>query len=287
MNSAPSVPGLGSSVVGSPFNAPNATTNSLTSNPLLVLLSDPAQGGRAEVFPAGAIVHEQDTVADTLYVVQRGQVRVHRMGPESQTLLLDIHGPGAWFGAASLTASATHHSRATAVVPSTVLKVSTAAVSRALLQQPALALEMVRQLASREQAARDDHARLVFDDCNARLITTLIRFSTTAAAQPFEGGEGNQGIVLRITHQQLAQAVGVARETVSLALTQLRRQNLLRTGRNQLFFDPEALRQFAQRGGLTRPAPERDTNEDAYENSHARPTGNRPPDEDSPTSQVA
>ena len=44
--------------------------------------------------------------------------------------------------------------------------------------------------------------------------------------------------------QQLAQAVGVARETVSLALTQLRHQNLLRTGRNQLFFDPEALRRF-------------------------------------------
>ena len=49
-------------------------------------------------------------------------------------------------------------------------------------------------------------------------------------------------MVLRITHQQLAQAVGAARETISLALTQLRQRELLRTGRNQLFFNPDVLR---------------------------------------------
>jgi len=37
--------------------------------------------------------------------------------------------------------------------------------------------------------------------------------------------------------------VGVARETISLALAQLRRRTLLRTGRNQLTFQPQALRE--------------------------------------------
>ena len=87
-------------------------------------------------------------------------------------------------------------------------------------------------------------ANLIFQDCNNRLIQTLIRFSHSAAATP-AGDE----VVLRITHHQLAQAVGVARETVSLALTQLRHRNLLRTGRNQLTFNPEALRQFKNNCG--------------------------------------
>ena len=91
--------------------------------------------------------------------------------------------------------------------------------------------------------AREDAACLVFDDCNQRLIKTLLQFSRTAAATPHP-----EGVVLRITHQQLAQAVGAARETVSLALTQLRQQNLLRTGRNQLFFNPEVLEKFSRRG---------------------------------------
>jgi len=108
-----------------------------------------------------------------------------------------------------------------------------------LSHRPEMALELNRQLAVKLQASRDDAARLVFEDCNARLIRTLLHFSSSAASQPRE-----DGVVLRITHNQLAQAIGVARETVSLALTQLRQQNLLRTGRNQLFFNPDTLRNF-------------------------------------------
>ena len=69
-----------------------------------------------------------------------------------------------------------------------------------------------------------------------------MRFSESAAATQHDGG-----VVLRITHQQLAQAVGVARETVSVALTQLRQRNLLRTGRNQLIFNPQALRDLKKK----------------------------------------
>ena len=101
----------------------------------------------------------------------------------------------------------------------------------------------MKQLAHKMISARSDAAGLVFDDCQARLLKTLVRFSRSAAATP-----NADGVVLRITHQQLAQAVGVARETVSLALTQLRQQNLLRTGRNQLMFNPEHLRNAARNG---------------------------------------
>jgi CRP-like cAMP-binding protein len=54
--------------------------------------------------------------------------------------------------------------------------------------------------------------------------------------------------VLRITHKQLAQAVGAARETISVCLTELRLKNLIRTGRNQLIFDPEQLQALDPNG---------------------------------------
>ena len=48
-------------------------------------------------------------------------------------------------------------------------------------------------------------------------------------------------VVLRLTHEEIADAVGVARETVSVALMQLRRKNAVKTGRNRLTFSPEQL----------------------------------------------
>src|SRR2546421_279162 len=78
-------------------------------------------------------------------------------------------------------------------------------------------------------------------DESARLVNTMLRFSHSAAAE-----RHGDSIELHITHDQLAQAVGVARETVSLALTEMRHQNLVRTGRNRVIFNPDALREFSQ-----------------------------------------
>jgi CRP/FNR family transcriptional regulator len=102
----------------------------------------------------------------------------------------------------------------------------------------------LRDVARRLHAARTATSRFVFDDCERRIVKTLIDFSRTAAASPTTGDE----VALRITHQQLAQAIGVARETVSLALTKLRRQSLVQTGRNRLVFNPVTLQEFASRG---------------------------------------
>jgi CRP/FNR family transcriptional regulator len=109
-------------------------------------------------------------------------------------------------------------------------------VLQVLSQKPEALLALTRQLADRVVEARDDAAKLIFDDCRQRLVRSLIHFSRSAASTPHESG-----VVLHLTHGQLAQAIGVARETVSLTLTQLKQQNLLRTGRNRLYFDPETL----------------------------------------------
>ena len=125
------------------------------------------------------------------------------------------------------------------VVSSVITEVSSDRFLSLISSHPKALTEMVRHLASKVAAARNDASSMVFDDCYGRLLKTLIRFSSSSAASTTDGAT-----VLRITHLQLAQCVGVARETISLALTQLRHKNVLRTGRNQLSFKIDALRTF-------------------------------------------
>lgn len=205
------------------------------------LVGDPSLGARLIEVGAGTAFHEPASSARNVYFIQTGQVRVYQVGPgaEPAVRLLEILGPGDWFGVAALTRAPEYGTRAVAMTGCTVSEIPAEKLLAA--RQPALAAELVAQLADKLQKAYRDAACLVFDDCNSRLIKTLVQFSRSAAASPRE-----DGVVLRITHQQLAQAVGAARETISLALTQLRQQNLLRTGRNQLFFNPEVLEQFSR-----------------------------------------
>lgn len=194
--------------------------------------------------PIGEIIHRADTPAEKIFFIHRGEVRLYQAGPDGLSRLVDILGPGDWFGIAALAGSPTCEKSAVAVSTAAISEMPVEQFLGALEENPPAATAFMRQLAQRLHTARTTAARFVFDDCERRILKTLIDFSQTAAASRLEGDE----ILLRITHNQLAQAIGVARETVSLALTKLRRQNLLQTGRNKLVFNPIALREFEARG---------------------------------------
>jgi CRP/FNR family transcriptional regulator len=221
-----------------------AGTNGHNGSALSIMLADASLGADRTEKHAPTVLFEPNTPAKHIYLIDSGQVRIHQIAVDGSTRLVDILGPGDWFGIAALCGADTYGSQAVIVSTAVLWSLPADRLLQSLRQQPTIAVEMVAHLAGRLEAANDAAAHLVFDDCNQRLIQTLVKFSRTAAATPQEDG----GVVLRITHQQLAQAVGAARETISLALTQLRQQNLLRTGRNRLMFDPKALDQFSKRG---------------------------------------
>ena len=223
----------------SPARAAGATKNGDVSD----LLQDPSLGARLVEATTGTVLADAGDPAVSVFFVHTGQVRIYQSGPENSARLLEILGPGDWFGVPSLAGAEVYGTRAVAVSAVTVSEVPAEKWLALLSTQPGVATQWVARLAEKLVQAREDAACLVFDDCNQRLIKTLLAFSRSAASTPHP-----EGVVLRITHQQLAQAVGAARETVSLALTQLRQQNLLRTGRNQLFFNPEVLEKFSRRG---------------------------------------
>jgi CRP-like cAMP-binding protein len=227
---------------GRVLNSGDDTMQEVTSqklSPFAELFNDPAVQARRANVAAGTVIYEPDDAAQHVHFIHRGQVRVYQVGPDGEQRLVEILGPNDWFGVAALAKAPKQGLKAVVVNAAVISEADADKIYEAVTRNPQAALELSKQLAAKVQAAHDEAANLIFQDCNDRLIQTLIRFSQSAAATPTE-----EGVVLRITHHQLAQAVGVARETVSLALTQLRHRNLLRTGRNQLSFNPEALKQF-------------------------------------------
>ena len=215
------------------FVSPRVTGES----PFAALLKEPVlQAHRIQV-PAKAVVYQPNDPAKNLYFIHHGQVRTYQVAPTGSRRLVEILGAHEWCGAAALARMEQYGEAAEAVVPTTLSIISTERLFAHLSSEPNTALELIKQLATKLTAFREDASGLVFDDCNHRLIRTLVHLSESPAASP-----SGDGVVVHITHQQLAQKVGVARETISLALAQLRRRNLLRTGRNQLIFQPQALR---------------------------------------------
>jgi len=207
-------------------------------NPFNALLREPALQAHKIQVPAKAVIYQPGDLARNMYFIHHGQVRTYQVAPTGSRRLVEILGTNEWCGAAALARLEHYGEAAEAVVPTTVSIISAERLFAYLAHEPSMGLELIKQLATKLTAFREDASGLVFEDCNHRLIRTLVHLSESPAASP-----SGDGVVVHITHQHLAQKVGVARETVSLALAQLRRRNLLRTGRNQLIFQPQALRE--------------------------------------------
>lgn len=220
-----------------------ATSRPAAESPLAGLLREPSlQSHRIQV-PAKAQLYQPTDPARNLFFIHQGQVRTYQIAPTGSRRLVEILGGDQWCGAAALARMEHYGEAAEAVVPTTLSIVSAERLFEILPHESATAMELIRQLAAKLTVFREDAAGLVFEDCHHRLIRALVNLSDSPAASP-----SAEGVILRITHQQLAQKVGVARETVSLALAQLRRRNLLRTGRNQLIFQPQTLRDLDGNG---------------------------------------
>jgi CRP/FNR family transcriptional regulator, cyclic AMP receptor protein len=215
-----------------------ATTRPQAESPLAGLLREPALQPHRIQLPPKAVIYQPADPAKSIYFIQHGQVRTYQTSGASRRMV-ELLGPGEWCGAASLARHQTYGEAAEAIVPTTLTIIAADRLFAYLAMQPSAAAELIHQLAAKLTAFREDAAGLVFEDCNRRLVRTLVTLSQSPAAS-----HNADGVIVHITHQQLAQKVGVARETVSLALAQLRRRNLLRTGRNQLIFKPQTLKDW-------------------------------------------
>jgi CRP-like cAMP-binding protein len=132
-----------------------------------------------------------------------------------------------------------HGKLATSVGDSQVRAVPADRLRSALATRGELAVQFVEILALQLHNIWTDGSTFVFDDCRIRLIRKLLWFANSPAAQSAAGG-----VELHITHAQLAQAIGAARETVSICLMALRKENLVQTRRNRVIYDPDHLSQL-------------------------------------------
>jgi CRP-like cAMP-binding protein len=200
------------------------------------LVCNPALGASRRSAAAGSALHEPGMPAENFFLIQKGQVRLYELSADGSRRLRDILGPGEWFGAEALAALSCYGCQARAHSPTTVYILAAQRLLAALARQPEAGLELVRQLAVKLNVAAEDAGHMVFDDCRRRLIKAMLKFGHSAAARMVDGM-----VVLHMTHEQLAQAIGAARETVSLVINELRRQKLVHTSRNRLSFEFPAL----------------------------------------------
>ncbi|MBK6494883.1 MAG: Crp/Fnr family transcriptional regulator [Gemmatimonadetes bacterium] len=160
-----------------------------------------------------------------LYLVLDGQVRIYRTATDGREQTLSLEGPGRPVAELPLFDGGPYPASAVTVTPSRLAFLPRAEFEHAFQTDPDVATAVVRALGARLRHLVQLVETLAFRDVAARLAMLL---ADQADQRGTVVGDGVRLELLR-TQEQLAAAIGTARESVSRAMKQLKTKGLIRS----------------------------------------------------------
>lgn len=191
-----------------------------------------AAHGTSHAFAAGDVLFLEGDRSRSVYVCVEGRVRVFLTLPSGKELLLGIKMPGDEFGELSAIDGRPRSASAVAMEPTVVAKMPGNEFLDELMRCPALAAEVLRNLADR---IRRVNARLSARSAESTAVRTghlLVELSTLVVKhRATDDRTSSCRVELAITQHDLADWIGATREATSRALATFRQAGLVETSR--------------------------------------------------------
>jgi CRP/FNR family cyclic AMP-dependent transcriptional regulator len=184
----------------------------------------------------------QGQIADSVYFIEDGLIKLTRDSGAGERIILTICGPSHFVGEETLSeTSQNYYSEAEVLSPATLIRIPRESMRRVLASNPEFAGAFISYLLEHKMQLAHKVELLCLHDVEYRILHYLAELS--ALVKPLEDGGGYQ---LPITQLELADLIGATRETTSTTLNQLERRGLLKLSRRLLTIaSPVTLRSAA------------------------------------------
>jgi CRP/FNR family transcriptional regulator, cyclic AMP receptor protein len=177
-----------------------------------------------------------------VYFLNGGRVKVSKVTRDGRELTLAYRVPGEIFGELCLVEGTPREEMAEAMDNALITSVERTYFESLVRRFPALSLELMRLANARRREVESKIARLIFRDVNSKLAELLLNLGMEYGVEDSRGTL----VAIKITHQEMANLIGSTRETVSLTLSQFKRQGLITMdGRKIIVIDYDGLKALA------------------------------------------
>ena len=173
--------------------------------------------------PTGKIFYMPNDTGEVMFILKKGRVQLYRMSSEGRKLMIATLGAGTVFGEMALTGQGMYDTFAEAAEDSLICIMKRRDVEKLLLSKPKVAIRLLGLISQRLRQAEEKLEETLFRDVPRRLAALLLRLRTEQGSD-----------IIGVTHEDLAEQLGVYRETVTTALSTLQREDLISLGRKKI-----------------------------------------------------
>jgi len=172
-------------------------------------------------FAKGEIIYTPGETGEMLFLLREGAVQIYRMSPEGRKLVIAHLLPHSFFGELSCIGQGMYDTFAEVTEDSTIVTMNCEVLNTLLASKPQVARRILEAFGRRVLEAERQLEETVFKGMAARVAALLLREAS--------GDEING-----LSHQDIAERLGVYRETATNALNELKSASLISIGRKRI-----------------------------------------------------
>lgn len=177
--------------------------------------------GTTRTYSKQTILINEGDRSDFLYVILEGRVKVFVGDEKGREVILNIQGPGEYFGEIALLDESPRSASVMTLEPSRLAFVSREELTRYLSEHPDASVKLLRAFALRIRELTELAKNLALSDVYGRVARTLLKMARER--------DGQWVIEQRLTHQDIADMVGASREMVSRIMKDLAKGGYIQT----------------------------------------------------------
>ena len=186
-----------------------------------IFLEKVGKGKTMLAFPSKQIVFSQGDMADSVFYIQKGQVKLSVVSQQGKEAIVGMLNPGDFFGEGCLVGQVVCMATATASSKTTIVRIDKATMVKVLYDEPIFAELFMAYLLTHNIRIQEDLVDQLFNSSEkrlARLLLLMARF----------GKEGmSEAIIPKISQEALAEMVGTTRSRVSFFMNKFRKLGFL------------------------------------------------------------
>lgn len=162
------------------------------------------------------IVFSQGDLADAVFFVEEGQVKVTVVSEQGKEAAVALHGKGDFFGEGCLTGQPRRLATVTAMTESLVMRLDKSAIVRVLHDEPKFSEMFMAYLLTRNARVEADLVDQLFNSSEKRLARLLLLMANF-------GKEGKpEAVIAKVSQETLAEMVGTTRSRVNVFMNKFR-----------------------------------------------------------------
>lgn len=172
------------------------------------------------------ILHEEDT-NEFMYIILYGMVKVIQLTEDGKEVLLAVHRSGDFFGEVSLIDKKTLPATVIAAEDSSIAILNERDFFSIISEQKKVLDNLLRIFCSRLRESWERIQILSFSNAEQRVKTLFLKSRSDL------GISTPEGIMLKLTHQDIANMVGISRETVTRIIDKWQKDGDIKIFRNK------------------------------------------------------